>query len=61
MELQKILEILTNKYTNLSQARTSAVNSGDLTGVMKIDEDISSTKISIQQIQTMLANDDKKQ
>lgn len=59
MNLQELLDILTNKYVSLSQARTAAYNSGDISGVMKIDEDILNTQNNIQQIQNMLSNNNQ--
>jgi hypothetical protein len=54
MKLQQILEILINKSVRLSQARTAAVNSGDLPEVTRIDEELAVTNESIHQLASLL-------
>ena len=48
--MEQILEILINRSTNLSQQRSMAIKDGDLHRVVKIDEELLATQISVQKI-----------
>jgi hypothetical protein len=50
MTMEQILEILINRSTNLSQQRSMAIKDGDLHRVVKIDEELLATQISVQKI-----------
>ena len=50
MKLDYIKSILQNRLRNLLDAKTMAFNSGDMEQLVKLDEDIMSTQISLVQI-----------
>lgn len=55
MTLEEVKNILENRLKNLEETRKVAVISGSLIQVASIDDDISSTKISLQQINVILS------
>ncbi len=51
MDLDYLIQILTNKLATLSTGKTLAFNSGDLDAVNKFDDDMTSTQNTINQLQ----------
>ena len=54
MSLEELLIILQNRVRNLEEAKKQAVISGSVLQVFNIDEDLNSTKISIEQITSII-------
>lgn len=54
MSIDEILVILQNRLTTLRNARIVSVNNGDLENVIKIDNDIITTEITIDDIKETL-------
>ena len=50
MKIEELLFIIQNRVITLNIARAAAVNSGDIENVIKIDGDLLSTQITIQQL-----------
>lgn len=54
MKLEEILVIMQNKVAILTEARKSAVATGDIQKVLQIDEELLNTSISVIKIQDVL-------
>lgn len=54
MTLNEIFTILENRLMTLKNAKINAVNGGDLENVIKIDNDIITTQITIDEIKEIL-------
>ncbi|MCA6381939.1 MAG: hypothetical protein IM620_00455 [Cytophagales bacterium] len=54
MTLEEILIILQNRLKNLEETKKQAIASGSVLQVFNIDEDLSSTKVSIEQITSVI-------
>lgn len=54
MTLEEILIILQNRVKNLEEAKKQAVVSGSVLQVFNIDDDLNSTKVSIEQITSII-------
>lgn len=55
MTLEEIKIILEHRLNNLQETRKLALVSGNLLQILNIDDDISSTEISLQQINLILS------
>jgi hypothetical protein len=55
MSLNEVLIVMQNRILTLKTAKTSAINSGDLENVMKIDNDLITTEASIEKISKKMA------
>ena len=56
MTLTEILTIMENRILALRNARVTAVNNGDLENVVKIDNDILTTALVIDELKAKLEN-----
>lgn len=54
MKLEDIKIILENRLKNLKETREAAVNSGSIIQILNIDDDIFSTTVSLQQIDSII-------
>jgi len=54
MKLQDILIIMQNRLLNLTEARKSALSTGNLEMLANIDADITSTELTVQQLKDAL-------
>lgn len=50
MTIEAIKQILLNKITNLHNIRMNAVNCGDLELVVKVDDEINETQLTLDQL-----------
>jgi len=55
MTLDEVLKIMYNRVSALRNARITAVNNGDLENVLKIDNDLVTTMMSIEELETLIA------
>lgn len=56
MSINEVLIIMQNRLVSLRTAKISAVNSGDLENIVKIDNDLITTETSIEQISKKIAD-----
>lgn len=56
MRIEDIIVILQNRLIALGESRKVAVVSGDLARVVDIDNDITNTTLSLEQLQSSLGN-----
>lgn len=56
MRLEDIKNILENRLKNLQETRNLAASCGSILQVLTIDDDITTTIITLQQIETILDN-----
>lgn len=56
MTLDEVLVVMQNRVLSLKTARASAFNSGDLEGVIKLDNDLITTETTIEKLSKKISD-----
>lgn len=54
MKMQELVSLMANKLAYLNTAKSTAITSGDLEAVLRLDSDISETQATIDALQTLM-------
>jgi hypothetical protein len=53
MKMQELITLLANKLASLNNARSTAVSSGDVAAVLRLDDEIAETQDTLDRLQTI--------
>ena len=51
MKMQELVNLLSNKLSSLNNAKSTAIASGDVESVMRLDDEIAETQVTLNTLQ----------
>jgi hypothetical protein len=54
MKIPELITLLSNKIASLNNSRSNAIVSGDVEAVLKLDNEISDTQVSLNKLQGLV-------